>query len=300
MLIHSPQRRINEHPPITICNHTIEEVNQYTFLGLTLDSTMRWSAHINLLKKKLSSLCGIMRKMSAFVPTVWLKRLYLALVHSRLQYLFCNWGLASKSNLHELQVLQNRCLKVVYCKPMLYPSHLLYSNPEDSILPILALHEMQILVQIHKIATDTTLHHNMTLLRVQQHRETRQAGNFVLARPYTEFGKKRFSFKGCSLYNALSPSHKMVCSLKKFKACLSKSMKQRVAQYLCKSLITVVFPLFSPHASQSPLGTATYKTPPANHHLRTAIPRQHPPPTSNNLSPSTIRSVKKKKKAINN
>lgn len=86
MLIHSPWIPIPAHDPIEVCNRVIDEVLSFEFLGLTLDSTMSWSAHVDLLQRKLSSLCGILRKIS-FLPKSALEKLYFALIHSSLQYL---------------------------------------------------------------------------------------------------------------------------------------------------------------------------------------------------------------------
>lgn len=225
MLIHTPRRRIPIHIPVTIHGHDLEEVYEYEFLGLTIDATMSWSAHINSLKRKVSSLCGILRRIAPFMPQTCLKKMYFALVQSRLQYLVTSWGAASKSNLRELQVLQNRCLKVVLRKPFLYSTFRLYSNVDDSLLPIKALHELQILVQMQKIIKDPSLHHNTVLRRGNPSRVTRQAGNFVLIRPNTELGKKRFTYLGSKLYNALPENIKNIQSMQRFKTSVRAMLK---------------------------------------------------------------------------
>ncbi|XP_038106223.1 uncharacterized protein LOC119765983 [Culex quinquefasciatus] len=104
MLIHSPWIPIPVHAPVVVCNRVVEEVFSFEFLGLTLDSTMSWSAHVDLLKRKLSSFCGILRKTSSFLPTSALKKLYFAMIHSRLQYLIANWGHAQESCLQKLKL----------------------------------------------------------------------------------------------------------------------------------------------------------------------------------------------------
>lgn len=160
MLIHSPRRRIPHHDPVVVQGQVLDEVTEYIFLGLVIDSTLSWKPHVEMLKKKVSSLCGILRKVSAFLPSVCLKNIYFALIHSRLSYLVANWGNSSKSNLRELQVIQNRCLKIVFKKPILYPTNLLYSDNCTSVLPLKALHAFQIIQQMHKISTNIPLHHN--------------------------------------------------------------------------------------------------------------------------------------------
>lgn len=185
-----------------------------------------------MLKKKVSSLCGILRKVSAFLPSVCLKNIYFALIHSRLSYLVANWGNSSKSNLRELQVIQNRCLKIVFKKPILYPTNLLYSDNCTSVLPLKALHAFQIIQQMHKISTNIPLHHNYTLSRIQSTRASRQEGNFSLPCPRTEFGRKKITYFGSKLYNELPSSIKSSRSYYTFKSQLRLYFKQNIDCFL--------------------------------------------------------------------
>lgn len=232
MFIHSPRRRVPVHPILYVHGSIVEEVEEHTFLGLIIDSTMSWSGHITHLKKKLSSLCGILRKVSWFIPEKWMKQLYYSLIHSRLQYLVAVWGSASKSTLRELQVMQNRCLKAVLRKPYWYSTTLLYSKEEDSFLPIKALHDLQTLTYVQRIVHDPIMHHNIAIRRIQSSRVTRQAGNFSLLRPNTEMGRKKITYSGCKLHNALHPEWKSTANIKSFKALIIKDMKLNISRYL--------------------------------------------------------------------
>lgn len=232
MIFHTPRRTIPDHPPLTVDGQTIEEVSSYPFLGLILDSTMGWKPHITALKSKLSSLCGIFWRIAAFIPYPQMKMLYFSLVHSRIQYLIANWGSACKTDLRGLQVLQNRCLKIISRKPALFPTTDLYSDMTDSVLPLKALYELQTTVQIRKYSTDATQHHNFKLQVRVSSRTTRQQGEFVLDRPYSEFGRKKFTYFGGKLYNALSRECKQSPTLAAFKRRLTIIIKQNIHQYV--------------------------------------------------------------------
>lgn len=187
MLIHSFRRELPAREPIEIANRVIEEVFEYPFLGLTLDNRMNWKAHLESLKRKLTSLCGILRKVSSFLPLATMKTLYFSLIHSRLQYLVATWGLACKSSLRELQVIQNRSLKAVFRKPHLYPTHLLYEDPRDSTLPIRVPQEYQMLIHLRNNITSTVL----VTRRMHENRSSRQTGHLYLPRFNTEYGRKK-------------------------------------------------------------------------------------------------------------
>lgn len=232
MIIHSSRRPVPPHDEIEFEGHRIEEVPAFCFLGLTLDETMTWGPHIEGLRKKLSSLCGVLRKVSAFLPRACLESIYFSLVNSRLQYLVAIWGQATKQQLRGLQVIQNRCLKAILHKPFLYSTVQLYSDPSKPFLPIQALSQYQILLQMHKIATVPTLHHNSAVKRRVHIRSSRQAGSFVLEKPKTEMGKKRLAFLGSKLYNDLPPSCKAITRLHAFKYELRRILKQKIDCYL--------------------------------------------------------------------
>lgn len=161
-----------------------------------------------------------------------MKMLYFSLVHSRIQYLIANWGSACKTDLRGLQVLQNRCLKIISRKPALFPTTDLYSDMTDSVLPLKALYELQTTVQIRKYSTDATQHHNFKLQVRVSSRTTRQQGEFVLDRPYSEFGRKKFTYFGGKLYNALSRECKQSPTLAAFKRRLTIIIKQNIHQYV--------------------------------------------------------------------
>lgn len=232
MFIHSPRRRFPPRLPLTVHGVNVEEVHEYVFLGLTIDSTMSWSGHIRNLKKKLSSICGALRRVSNFIPGKWLMQLYYTLVHSRLSYLVALWGSASKSILRELQVVQNRCLKIALNKPFRFSTAMLYSNRSDNVLPIKALYDLQTLTHVHRISHDPSLHHNIAIRRIQRSRASRQAGNFSLVRPNTEMGRKKLTFYGFKLHNDLRPECKSVNNISIFKKMLTMEMKQNVSKYL--------------------------------------------------------------------
>ena len=48
MLFHNPQRQVNENflPKIMINNQQIERVNEFVFLGITINSNCNWKNHI--------------------------------------------------------------------------------------------------------------------------------------------------------------------------------------------------------------------------------------------------------------
>ena len=64
---------------------------------------------------KISRLVGIIAKLRHFVPRNSLLRIYQSLILPYLSYGLTAWGLASKSYLTKILVLQKRALRFIFC-----------------------------------------------------------------------------------------------------------------------------------------------------------------------------------------
>ena len=92
----------------------LERVNQIKYLGVTLDDQFTWKAHIQYVRKKLSSSCGILSKLRHYIDVETLKKVYFALFQSHLQYAIICWGSANKSDIQPLKIIQNRAMRYLY------------------------------------------------------------------------------------------------------------------------------------------------------------------------------------------
>lgn len=233
MIFHSPRTRVVVQNELLIDSTVIEKVEEFKYLGLIFDSTLKWSTHIGKLKREISSFCGIFWRISKFFPLKHLVSMYQAFVQSKLQYLVSIWGSATKTLLKPLQAAQNRCLKVVYNRPRLYSTVDLYKNAAPSVFPILALREIQTLVNMKNILYNRSTHHNFVFSRSVHTHNTRNQGNLIITRRNTEIGKKSFTYYGKSRYNALSTTLKDEPNIFKFKL----HIKQMIRNNLCEFLV---------------------------------------------------------------
>ena len=53
MVFHTPQRRVN-YPVLKLNNVNIERVSQFNFLGVVINSTLKWDKHIAHISLKIS------------------------------------------------------------------------------------------------------------------------------------------------------------------------------------------------------------------------------------------------------
>jgi hypothetical protein len=62
------------------------------FLGITLDNTLSWKTHIDMIIPKLSSACFVIRVVKSFLPSESLKMVYHSYLHSIVTYGIIFWG----------------------------------------------------------------------------------------------------------------------------------------------------------------------------------------------------------------
>ena len=87
------------------------------YLGMYIDKFLDWNKHIQELSKKLSRANGILSKLRYNTPIDICLQVYYAIFYSYLIY-GCNiWGFTSEENLNSIQVLQNKCLRIITFAP---------------------------------------------------------------------------------------------------------------------------------------------------------------------------------------
>lgn len=232
MVFHSPRKKIPQHISPSLGSVVIEKVSNFKYLGLVLDSTLSWGDHIDYVQKKVSSLCGIMYRVSKFVPRNALMTFYHGCIHSHFQYLNIVWGHACKTKVRKLQVLQNRCLKIIYNLPLLHPTLQLYTNASHNILPIRGLCTLQSCLYVYDVIKNQNMHHNLILPVTNHQHNTRYANNLIRSRTFTNLGQMRISFYGPSVYNILPENLKNINNRLLFKTKLKQHYKLKIIEFL--------------------------------------------------------------------
>ena len=98
MLFHNVGRNINSIiPEIKLKNITVERVEYFNFLGVTLDQHLNWKAHMDNVAIKISKYNGLLCKFKHFFPFTILYTLYNSLILPHLTYAILAWGNNSKS-----------------------------------------------------------------------------------------------------------------------------------------------------------------------------------------------------------
>ena len=229
MIFHSPRKKVAIHSDPMLRNNVIEKVNKFKYLGILLDETLSWNSHIQSLERKLSSYSGVLWRVRSFIPRHALIKFYYAFIHSQLNYLIAVWGRASISFLRRLQVLQNRCLKIIFKLPIRYSTYDLYSVSSHNILPLAELCDMQtVLFMYDNLRSNNT--RNLRFSTGVRTHNTRQSYYLQRSRASTSFGQRRISFIGPTKYNNLPEEVRNLANRSTFKTKLVQHLKLNLNQ----------------------------------------------------------------------
>ena len=67
-------------PNIQINGSNIEFVENFMFLGITINNKLNWNSHINKVTNKISKTVGILNKLRYFLPSGVLQTIYNTLI----------------------------------------------------------------------------------------------------------------------------------------------------------------------------------------------------------------------------
>ena len=84
-------------------------VQQFDFLGITIDSKLSWIPHTTKIAGKISRTIGIMKKIKRFAPPTVMTMIYQALIQSQLSYGIKVWGFAS----NRLETIQKKAIRLM-------------------------------------------------------------------------------------------------------------------------------------------------------------------------------------------
>ena len=91
MVFHMPNKRI-QALTLKIDDAYIERVDEFNFLGLTLDTNLNWRKHTEKISNKCSKTIGILNRLKYVLPLDIKVLLYNTLILSHINYCIMIWG----------------------------------------------------------------------------------------------------------------------------------------------------------------------------------------------------------------
>ena len=111
MLFQMPQKRV-PNPLLNNGRMHIEQVTEFNFLRLIIDSNLNWKAHFNAISTKISRIIELLHKFKYIFPKQVLHSIYNSLIMPHLNYSPLAWRIKS----HKIEQLQKKAIRVLCFK----------------------------------------------------------------------------------------------------------------------------------------------------------------------------------------
>ena len=118
IFFHSKKHHLNyDKISIKMNGLKLTPVDYIKYLGMYIDKYLDWNHHITELSKKLSRANGILAKLRYNAPLNLCVQVYYAIFYSYLN-IGCNvWAFTNEKNIDDLQILQNKCVRILTFAP---------------------------------------------------------------------------------------------------------------------------------------------------------------------------------------
>lgn len=195
----------------------IDITTSLRYLGVQIDSHLRWEEHIVNLRKRLRRYIHTFLKLRKFMNLALLKEIYFALIQSAIEYGSCSYGRADPTLLKKLKTTQNMLLKIIYNKNMRFSTKNLYKELE--ILNVDKLFQKNICSYVHK--------NRFSLLKTKETTYNLRKVNLVVPHCRTKKGQKVVEYLGIKLYETIPEEIKQIQELKLFRSKLKIWLKNK-------------------------------------------------------------------------
>lgn len=186
----------NESYLLSIKGKSLAQVNSTKFLGIHIDNSLNWQVHINVLCKKLSSVCFALYRLKPITNQSVLLSYYYAQFYSRLTYGIIFWGSSHYSE--RVFIFQKRALRNIVGVNRLTSCRNIFKQLQ--ILPLACIYILEIVTyvksNIHEFLRNS---HNHTY-------DTRHQNNLIIPSHTLSLYERSPKYMGVKLYNKL-PEH---------------------------------------------------------------------------------------------
>lgn len=177
MIFNTPQNMLLK---IEYDNFGLLKADNFKYLGVTLDTKLKFKNHIDLLKSKLSSVAGVFWRISNCIRESTKRMLYFAFFSSLLEYGIEFYGTSTTSKIAELQVIQNRAIKNLFNLDRLTSTVAIHRD--FKILKVKDMFQLKLMKLVHSV-DNKLLHSNTKVILNNQihHHNTRHAGDIHIS-----------------------------------------------------------------------------------------------------------------------
>ena len=205
----------------------IDQVTQFKFLGIVIDSNLNFKHQIDVVLAKINSFCGVIRRSNT-VPVPVLKTMYFSLAWSHLSYGLLAWGKCSITSINRIERAQNRVIRLIFGSS---DDEVYHTN---RILKFRDAYEFYCTLKLYRIVNfpqqNSYFHTRISNYQIDHTHLTRFASNGNLTAPL--FFRSRcfgsFLYSSVHFWNELPPSLRSIENDRKFKCALRNHLFERM------------------------------------------------------------------------
>ena len=212
----SQVKNIDNHR-ICIDNMLIDRVNSYKYLGVTLDATLNYNAHLSNCLSLASHKIFLLSKIRKYITFEAANRIYKTMILPIVEYGDILYDGSSQKLLGKLQTLQNRGLRLVYYRQYHVPVIALHEI--SGIAKLSLRRQMHLLLYMYKQKSNVSIV-NSRVINTRLH----DALVFISERPNNEKYKNNVLYKGPLLWNSRTVDVRNIQSYDKLKSYLKKEI----------------------------------------------------------------------------
>ena len=213
---------------IILNKEVIEAADKVKYLGIVIDSHLKWNFHIDHISTIISRNIGIMNRSKFYLNKQSLALLYNALVLPYINYCCIIWGFTFPSFVYKIEILQKKAVRIIDGQ-----HRLAHADPIFHKLSLLKVHDIakqQLMLLMHrKLCSDAPkAFDDLFVLSNQNVFGTRQRKHF-----HEPFCKKHYRTRVCTWVgpriwnNVISPNY----SLENIRELSKFSMKKITKKY---------------------------------------------------------------------
>ena len=192
----------------------------FKFLGLLFDFKLTWKYHINLVRSKLSSACGIIYRIRKMISRCVAKTIYNSIAHPYLNYCNIVWSSSNPTNLLSLITIQKRLIRLIMKCNRLVPSTPLFKQLR--ILKLTDLNRINSAIFVYKSINNIIPSPIDFNIRVNDRYDLRDQQLLEIPPHQSKQSELFIHVRGARIWNSISPEIKNKPSVISFKNNMKK------------------------------------------------------------------------------
>lgn len=202
---------INIH--VYIDNLELEQVEVCKFLGVNIDSKLKWKFQVNEITTKISKLVGVLYKIRNSVTNDCLREIYISLAYPHFLYCSTIWGGTFNTFLDSLFITQKKLMRVMSNSQRYAHTDPLFKNYK--LLKVNDIIKLQTLLFIHKALYSHEVDCNFQFL--SDNKNSRRPNDLKLPLCRTSHAQRYITYRGANQWNQLPEDLKNIKSFNIFK-----------------------------------------------------------------------------------